>query len=224
MTIIPNLGNRILQANGVVPFGINHTALLHPANSSGDYRNQEAPTFYRRRIEVAGSYYAPPKEVVSSMLAKSWTLNLSLNFGAATITETNKVLEYAPGICETVADKCSSAFFQSINYTGSANSGEDNISCSMEIGALTGIQWDWTLEAWTLPIDISVVASGEESGGAFGLGRSTGEYKAAISSVPISLFGKTYSMFENASPESDAFPTGSISLVPTAYLPLVAPV
>lgn len=220
MTIIPNFGNRI--ASGIVPKGIDHHALFVSAFSSESYEMEEEPVFYRKRITIEGSYYQPPKEVVSTILAKSWTLNLSLNFGAASLSETNLALAYSTGVCDSMAEKASS-LSSSILYSDSNSSGTDSISCSIDIGALAAVEWDWTLKKWTVPLDILIACSGNEVAGAFRLGRSTNAFGASLSGVSINLFGGVYYAFDNMNPASDALPTGSITLTPTEYLPLVAP-
>lgn len=222
MMIIPNFGNRI--SSGIVPRGIDHHALLVSAPSSESYEMAEFPFngFYRKRITIDGSYYQPPKELISAMIAKSWTLNLSLNFGAASLSETNLALEYSTGSCDSIAEKASS-LSSAISYSDFNSSGTDSISCSIDIGALAAIEWDWTLNKWTVPLDMMISCGGDEVSGIFRLGRSTTAFGASLSGVSINLLGGVYYAFENGNPASDAFPTGSITLEPIDYLPLVAP-
>lgn len=240
MIIISNYTNRIGP-----DFSVNlrhvHPALLENAFSFENYEESEVETTgaYKKYITVPGTYYAPPREVVATMLASEWTLDLSLTFGSAALSESGKLLKYSQDGDEgdnnpdddikTINDRmrvvAGPITFSDFNY-----SGEDSISFEINIGDWTGIQWDWTLKKWTVPITMSISCGNnpedvEEEGalGAFGLGRKTTPFGSALSGVPINLFGSQYYAYDLIEEGSDAFPTGSITLTAVKYLPLAVP-
>lgn len=237
MIIISNYTNRIGP-----DFSVNlrhvHPALLENAFSFENYEESQLPLFYHKYITVAGTYYAPPREVVATMLASEWTLDLSLTFGSAALSESGKLLKYSQDGDEgdnnpdddikTINDKMR-VVAGPITFSDSNESGEDSISFEINIGELSRIQWDWTAKKWTVPIIMSINCSnspeGEDEGtsGAFALGRSVAPFGSALSGVPINLFGSQYYAYDLIEEGSDAFPTGSITLTAVKYLPLAVP-
>jgi len=238
MIIISNYTNRIGP-----DFAVNlrrvHPALLEKANAFENYEESQLPLFYYKYITVAGTYYAPPREVVATMLASEWTLDLSLTFGSASLSESAKLLKYSQDGDEgdnnpdddikTINDRMK-VVYGPITFSDSNESGEDSISFEINIGDWTGIMWDWTLKKWTVPITMLISCGNspedvEEEGesGTFGLGNSTGPFGSALSSVPINLFGNQYYAYDRNQGGSTAFPSGSITLTAVKYLPLAVP-
>lgn len=240
MIIISNYTNRI-GPDFAVNLRREHPALLGKANSFENYEEDLFPIYYYKYITVAGTYYAPPREVVATMLASEWTLDLSLTFGGASLSENGKLLKYSQDGNEgdnnpdddikTIKDKINSGF-TSITFSDSDESDEDSISFSIQIGSLADIMWDWTLKKWTVPITMSLACSnspedveeGEEgTGGVWGLGNKVDPWGSALSSVPINLFGNQYYAYDRTQEGSTAFPSGSITLTAVKYLPLAVP-
>lgn len=240
MIIISNYTNRI-GPDFAVNLRREHPALLAKANSFENYEESQQPILFLKYITVAGTYYAPPREVVATMLASEWTLDLSLTFGGASLSESGKLLKYSQDGDEgdnnpdddikTIKDKINSGF-TSITFSDSDESDEDSISFSIQIGSLADIMWDWTLKKWTVPITMSLACSnspedveeGEEgTGGVWGLGNKVDPWGSALSSVPINLFGNQYYAYDRTQEGSTAFPSGSITLTAVKYLPLAVP-
>lgn len=213
-----------------------HPALFEKAFSSEDYEQNEADTSftYKKYITVAGTYYAPPREVVSTMLASEWQMDLSLSFNDVSISETEKILQYPVSQnpdddIKTINDKIADGYVVPITFSDNDLTEENSISFDLYIGTLTDIEWDWTLKEWIVPITMSIACAnnpeeGEGTSGAFGLGRKIGEpWGQQLGGVTINLFGAQYYLYDQVATGSDAFPSGSITLTPLKYLPLAVP-
>lgn len=241
MIIIANYTNRI------GPNFYSNDRWVHPSIlsssrplSSENYEESEAlVTFtYKKYITFPGTYYAPPREVVATMLASEWELDLSLNFGSASLTETGKILKYSKvgdegdtnpdDDVETINDKINT-LYNPITFSDNNESGEDSIYFEILIGTIPDIEWDWTLKEWTVPIAMTISCGnnpeeGEGTSGYFGLGRKSGSaWGSELSGVTINCFQKQFHPFDNSDLPSDAFPSGSITLTPIKYLPLAVP-
>ena len=232
--------------NSIGPEFLSNIRWVHPLILKSDrplatenYEESQAPVNYSKYITSPGTYYAPPREVMSTVLASEWEMDLSLTFGSASLSETGKILRHSKfgdegdnnpdDDVETINDKI--AGYTPITFSDNNESGEDFISFEILIGTISDIEWDWTRKEWTVPISMTISCSNtpedpedEGTNGTFGLGlRSGSAWGPEMSGITINCFEQQFHPYDRQERESTAFPSGSITLTPVKYLPLAVP-
>lgn len=212
MILIPNLGGLNLARD--------HFGFLAKVPTEADIDSVVTPGLTRKYATVDGAYDFVPQAVLNGVLASEWTLDVSLNCGAATLSVVAQTLKYDGGAlsdAESIGDKAYGKGSHVITYNGSATSGSSDVSLSLEIGSMSLVRWEWTDELWTLPIYADLNADDGTNAGAWAVGWETnpGTFGTA-SGVTFTFCGETVSLYDVGS--SVATVTGSISLVPSKWL------
>lgn len=216
-----NLGNKDKSSILAHPcFGV-------PPHSSSD---GAGPVYdFANRITLPGTYSAPPSKVVGAFYASEWTLELSLSYGAASISETSLTANYIAPV-NNMRDKVDQFRSSIIDYYNNSfeTSGYYNygLSYSIEIGSHFNLAYAWDSGLWSMPVLIQLFASKVhvptgtiEEAGAFLVGAEN-YFGDALGGVSVSVDGVSGQLKDINEPSSTAFPSGSISLTPSAWLPI----
>jgi len=181
--------------------------------------------FFVKNTTIQASVYHPPFSVLACSLASEWTLNASLSIGSATITATDEILSYSP---ETnIGDKTGANAMSQISWSDSADSDEDDyyISANFSVGRIPP-SYQREPGLWTLPFGVLISANDntdEEEptsrtlwGGNFETTQEISD-EDEYTGITITVAGQSVKIYTVGG--GAATPSGTITLVPTAWLP-----
>ena len=181
--------------------------------------------FFVKNTTIQASVYHPPFSVLACSLASEWTLNASLLIGSATITATDEILLYDP---ETnIGDKTGPNAVSQISWSDSTDldEGDYYISANFSVGLIPPA-YQREPGLWALPFGVRISANDrtdEENpisrtllGGNFQRTQEISdedEYRG----ITITVAGQSVKIYTVDG--GTATPSGTITLVPTAWLP-----